>query len=568
MARSRCSKLAFVSALLVGLVVPVTAGADPTSGPRAASPAVVGADHPDAVAGSWIVTLDAGSPAPGVAAGLARANGGRAGLVYTAALNGFQFLGSAAAATNLARNPAVIRVEADRTLSIASDSYPLGLRRIDADTAHGSSGAGANGTGAVVAVLDTGIETNHGDLTANVVRNGGAVVGTSCIAGEGFLDDGNGHGTHVAGTVAAAVNGIGVVGVAPAAKVVPVKVLSSSGSGSWASVICGIDWVTDNADKHGIGVANMSLSGSGTAGANCAASSLRTAICASVAAGVTYVVAASNDGRDASGYVPAAYPEVITVSAYEDRDGTTADIGCSGRGPFQQCDERLATFSNYGRAIDVMAPGVRIYSTDRNNTYSTKSGTSMAAPHVAGVAALVLAAKPTLTPAQVRTRLQATGECPGGASMPETGGSSCPSGAWKGDPDGIAEPMVNAAAAVGAVPDDGDDQTGDGSDGDSGTGGDDSGGDNTDGDNTDGDPAPPISLSVTGYKVKGFQHADLTWGDTAPVDVYRDGTRVASNVAGGSLTDNIGAKGGGSYTYRVCLAGGTDTCSAEVTVSF
>jgi subtilisin len=499
MIRSRPSKLVFVVALLVGLVMPVSAGADPAAGRGLASPSVVGADHPDAVPGSWIVTLAAGTPAPGVAAGLARANGGRAGLVFGTALNGFQFLGSEAAAANLARHPDVIRVEADRTLSIASDSYPLGLQRIDADTAHGS---GAGGSGAVVAILDTGIETTHGDLTANVLRGtGGAVVGTSCIAGEGFLDDGNGHGTHVAGTVAAAANGVGVVGVAPAAKVVPVKVLSSSGSGSWASVICGIDWVTANAADHGIGVANMSLSGSGTAGANCEASALRAAICASVGSGVTYVVAASNDGRDASGYVPAAYPEVITVSAYEDRDGTTADIGCSGRGPFQQCDERLATFSNYGRAIDLMAPGVRIHSTDRTNTYSTKSGTSMAAPHVAGVAALVLAAKPTSTPAQVRSHLQATGECPGGAPMPQTGGSSCPSGAWKGDPDGIAEPMVNAAAAVGALPGGGDDQTDGGSGGDTGTGGDEPS--EEPGGGAGEDPAAAITLSVTGYKVKG-----------------------------------------------------------------
>src|SRR5262249_3218141 len=138
----------------------------------------------------------------------------------------------------------------------------------------------------------------------------------------GTFKDGNGHGTHVSGTVGARDNGLGVVGVAPGTPLYAVRVLNNAGSGTWSSVICGVNWVTQNAGT--IKVANMSLGGSGSDDGNCGNSNndaLHKAICGSVAAGVTYVVAAGNDGVDFSGFVPAAYNEVLTVTAMADFNG-------------------------------------------------------------------------------------------------------------------------------------------------------------------------------------------------------------------------------------------------------
>jgi subtilisin len=247
-----------------------------------------------------------------------------------------------------------------------------------------------------VAIIDTGILTTHPDL--NVVG------GRNCLRGNSY-SDGNGHGTHVAGTVAA--NGK-IVGVAPGAPLYAVRVLDNSGSGSWSSIICGVDWVTANKDK--IKVANMSLGGSGTAGSSCSSSSLRQAICNSVNAGVTYVVAAGNSSADAQNFVPAAYPEVITVAAIADFNGL------AGGGAASTCrtdtDDTHANFSNYGTTaagqaghVDITAPGVCIKSTWHSGSgYNTISGTSMASPHVAGAVALYLSVN-TAKPSQVRLAL-------------------------------------------------------------------------------------------------------------------------------------------------------------------
>jgi subtilisin family serine protease len=231
----------------------------------------------------------------------------------------------------------------------------------------------------------------------------------------------------VAGTVAAIANSTGVVGVAPDVTLVPVKVLDAGGSGSFSDIICGVDYVTANAGS--IDVVNMSLGGDDGQG-SCNDGFLREAICNSVAAGITYTVAAGNDNEDAERHAPANYPEVITVSALDDRTNN------------------FASFSNDGSVVDVIAPGVAILSTTRRGGYATMSGTSMAAPHAAGAAALALAAEPGLSPAGVRARLQQTGECPDGT---EAGGDgSCSGqGRWDGDGDGLAEPLVHALRAGG-----------------------------------------------------------------------------------------------------------------------
>jgi hypothetical protein len=230
-------------------------------------------------------------------------------------------------------------------------------------------------------------------------------------------------------------NDIGVVGVAPGARLYAVKVLGKNGSGSLSNVIKGIDWVTQNAGTLKIKVANMSLGASGTDDGNCGRSNndpLHTAICNSVAAGVTYVAAAGNSGVDAKNTIPAAYAEVITVSALADTDGHGPPSGLGGAGPVSSygADDTFATFSNYGPGVDLIAPGVNILSTYLNGGYATLSGTSMAAPHVAGAAALYIAQNPGASPQQVREALINQGD----------------PGPWPGDSDAIAEPLVYVGA--------------------------------------------------------------------------------------------------------------------------
>lgn len=187
----------------------------------------------------------------------------------------------------------------------------------------------------------------------------------------------------------------------PGAPIYSVRVLNNAGSGSWSSVICGIDWVAANAATLGIKVANMSLGGGGTDDGNCGNSNndaMHKAICNAVSKGVTVVVAAGNDGQDLKGFVPAAYDEVLSVTA------VAAFNGRPGGGGAATCrtdvDETPADFSNFATlpadmAHTIAAPGVCINSTWKSGGYSTISGTSMASPHVTGLAALcMLTGKP------------------------------------------------------------------------------------------------------------------------------------------------------------------------------
>jgi subtilisin family serine protease len=205
----------------------------------------------------------------------------------------------------------VLFVSQDRTVSIAAQSLPTGVNRIEGDLSSTRSGNGSGAVNVAVAVIDTGIDLDHPDL--NVVG------GTNCSTGRSY-DDGNGHGTHVAGTIGAKDDGIGVVGMAPGTPLYAVRVLNNAGSGSWSSVVCGIDWVRANAGSKRIKVANMSLGGSGSDN-GCNGDALHKAICNSVAAGVTYTVAAGNSAANLSGFVPAAYNEVLTVTAIADFNG-------------------------------------------------------------------------------------------------------------------------------------------------------------------------------------------------------------------------------------------------------
>ena len=371
----------------------------------------------------YIVTLQ-----PGVdAAAEARSSGGAVGHIYRHALNGFSATLAPQAVTALRRNPNVLSIVEDQVVTVhakpcanppcsggggggggqSSQVTPTGVARI-----------GGPKTGTIdvdVAVIDTGI-SSHPDLTIQ--------GGVNCSSGKSY-SDGHGHGTHVAGTIGAKNDTIGVVGVAPGARLWAVRVLNNAGSGSWASIICGLDWVTANAGI--IEVANMSLGGTGSDSGGCSGHPFHQAICNTVAAGVTVVVAAGNESDDAANHVPAAYDEVITVSALADFNGA------AGGGAAATCrpdgDDTFADFSNYGADVDLIAPGVCILSTWKDGSYNTISGTSMASPHVAGAAALYIAgatgSRPA--PAEVNAALQRAGNSNWNTS---------------GDPDGIQEKLV------------------------------------------------------------------------------------------------------------------------------
>ena len=340
---------------------------------------LAGAVHAQApgnpVPGRYIVVLQAGANPVGVA----NRHGVAAEHVYSAALNGFAGAVPAARLQALLQDPQVAWVEQDQVVTKFTHTVPWGVPwgvlRVNADQNPTAKIDGidviADRVNADIAIIDTGIQLNHPDL--NVVNN------VSYVRGAKTGNDDNGHGTHVAGTAAALDNGIGVVGVAPGARLWAVKVLDRNGSGYMSDVIKGVDYVTANASS--IEVANMSLGG-GNSG------TLNTAIANSAAKGVVYAVAAGNSNADAWNTSPANSPEVLCVSAIVDTDGL---CGGTGPGTGYGADDTRATFSNFGSVVDIAAPGVNILSTYKGSTYATLSGTSMASPHVAGAVALYLA---------------------------------------------------------------------------------------------------------------------------------------------------------------------------------
>lgn len=400
---------------------------------------------------TWIVELRPGAPARELAQPMVSPHGGRVDHVYELALNGFSFQGSSQAADALRRNPEVEDVTAASAVELV-DGVPVGIMRIggyqtltDSPPQRGTMLDPPN-VPVRVGVLDSGIDTDHPELQP-------FTAATSCAPGSPSIEDVIGHGTHVTGTVAARVNGTGIVGLAPEVEIVPVKVVEdATASGTDADVICGIDHVLSLHVQDGRPtVINMSLGDLGPVGDGCAATPMRQAVCNAVDAGITVVAAAGNNATDigSNPFVPAAYPEVIAVSAYVDGDGSAGgSAGCTIDWSLlmQLCDDTMAPFSNRGAPIDVIAPGAQVYSTVPGG-YGSKSGTSMASPHAAASAALVLAANPGLSPAQVREVLRATGECPDGVQA-TSAGSCAGHGGWTNDSDGIAEPLLDVDRAT------------------------------------------------------------------------------------------------------------------------
>ena len=376
-------------------------------------------------AAGYVVVLDDSAVARTVAQSHADRFGLDLGHVYSSALQGYSATMTPQTAALVEALPGVDFVQRDRQVEASAQSTPTGVDRAQADV---SPTAAINGVDqrvdADVAVIDTGVDLDHPDL--NVNRSGAK---NCTLFGLGSADDDHGHGSHVAGTIGALDNTTGVVGVAPGARIWPDKVLNAAGSGTTADVVCGIDYVAAHADQ--IEVANMSLGGGGEDDGNCGATNddaQHAAICEAVANGVTFVVAAGNDSADASGSTPAAYDEVITVSALADFNGQP------GGGAPSTCrsdeDDTFASFSNYGSDVDIIAPGVCINSTSMQGGYATLSGTSMASPHVAGGAALYAATHPGATPAQVQSALRASGS---------TGWND------SDDPDNTKEPLLDVS---------------------------------------------------------------------------------------------------------------------------
>lgn len=393
-------------------------------------PVLAGPHHGKEVPGRYIILLKEGVDADTVAR--------RHGLVvehrYEKVVRGFSAGGGLGKFQALKDDSDIVLVEPDRIVETFAQTLPTGVHRIDADL---SGTAKINGTDERVdvdiAIIDTGIQGNHPDLN---------VVGGYNCTGRKTSDwkDGNGHGTHVAGTAAAKDDGNGVVGVAPGARLWSVRVLGSNGSGFLSWVICGVDWVTKNAGT--IDVANMSLGG------EFVSTALNEALAKSIAAGVTYAVAAGNSDKDAASFSPANHPDVLAVSALADSDGR-----CGALGPATSygADDTRATFSNFGPIVDIAAPGVSILSTYKGGSYAKLSGTSMASPHVAGSAALYVASHgrdvngdSLINAADVYAIQSAL--VGGGVSQTQTCDTSLAGGfgGFTGDPDGLHEPMVYA----------------------------------------------------------------------------------------------------------------------------
>ena len=336
----------------------VFAGALAFAGCDAATDSATAPSADARATGSYIVVFKDGTgPARALAQRLAQGQGVTPTHVYENTIRGFAAQLSPQAAEALARNPNVAYVEADQTLTLAkpgaggggggAQTTPPGIVRVN---------GGVSGAGLRACVIDSGVDLDHPDLRVNT-----GLSRTFVSSGRDAqnADDGNGHGTHVAGTIAAVSNGIGVVGVAAGAEIVAVKVLNTQGSGAYSDVIAGVDYVGSGA--AGCSVANMSLGGpvSDALDAAVVAASQR----------VRFALAAGNESDNAANHSPARAngPNIYTVSAVDSGD-------------------RFASFSNFGNPpVEVAAPGVSILSTWKGGGYNTISGTSMASPHVAGI---------------------------------------------------------------------------------------------------------------------------------------------------------------------------------------
>ncbi|WP_343043523.1 S8 family peptidase [Streptomyces harbinensis] len=379
MAVMRKTVLATAAVLAVGVAVALPAHATTADQPQGF---ITNADAPGTIDDSYIVILEDStfSAASAAAENLADKYDAEIVTTYEHALNGYEIAATEAEALALAADPAVKEVVQNQVFTIdATQTNPpsWGLDRIDQPALpldQSYTYPDSAGAGTTVYVIDTGIRTTHQDF------GGRASFGYDYWGGT--ANDGNGHGTHVASTAAGT-----AYGVAKNADIVAVKVLNDAGSGTTASVVGGIDWVTGNAS--GPSVANVSLGGG-------ADTTLDQAVRNSIAAGIVYAVSAGGSNANAANYSPARVAEAITVAAIQSNDSR-------------------AGYSNWGPAVDVFAPGTSITAAWHTSDTATNtiSGTSMATAHVSGAIALHLADNPGATPAQTWSALDsaaATGQ--------------------------------------------------------------------------------------------------------------------------------------------------------------
>jgi subtilisin len=402
----------------------------PASDPRpSAEPTTDDQGRPIAT-GRYIVILSPTADTAGVITRHRQRDGIKADRRFERAVRAFSAKLDAGQRRALLSDPNVAAVVPDEVIGISGQVNPTGVSRV---------GARLSATAAIdnvdervnadVAIVDTGI-AKVADL--NVV--GGVNCSTS---DRSAWRDENGHGTHVAGTVAAIDNEIGVVGVAPGARVWAVRILNADGYGLLSWYVCGLDWILGQRDpvdssRPLIEAVNMSVAKSGSDDQNCGITNkdvLHQAICRLYKAGITVVAAAANEHQSASNYVPAAYNEPITVSALADTDGRAGGLGgnrCYSWGTYD-VDDTFADFSNYGSDIDLIAPGKCIWSTLPGG-YGYSSGTSMAAPAVTGAVALYKSSRPKATPFEVRESLRYLGNLGWATST---------------DPDSAHEPLLD-----------------------------------------------------------------------------------------------------------------------------
>jgi subtilisin family serine protease len=321
-----------------------------------------------------IVVFSSKADVPGFLKSI-EASGGSMRHRYENVLNGAALSVPATAVAGLSKNPNISRMEIDG-IAKASETQPSppswGLDRIDQRTLPLSSSYTYpfSGSGVSAYVVDTGIRPSHVEFQTRVLP------GFSSIADGNGSNDCNGHGTHVAGTI-----GGSSTGVAKSVSLIPVRVLDCTGSGSWSGIIAGLDWIAAHHTAGVPAVANMSLGGG-------ASSTVDQAVANLTADGVLVVVAAGNSNADACGYSPARAASALTVGATTSTDAR-------------------ASYSNFGACLDLFAPGSSISSAyhTSDTAYSSLSGTSMASPHVAGSAAVVLSQTPSLTPAEVSSKI-------------------------------------------------------------------------------------------------------------------------------------------------------------------